>query len=117
MKYENIMIYLERVRVFCFQDGADLLRIPFEGNWSMEHLAQALSEACDIIYDYEKATEQAARMAEKYETSKKAIMRGSGNLASWQCPDCQKFISHGNEHCHWCGRKIGWSFTGGRKRK
>ena len=108
MKYENILVYLEKIRVFCFQDGEHLLKVPIEGDWNMRHLDEALREAQDIIYDYSQATEQASRLIEKYETVKDAIQRGNGTFDTWQCPNCQKFISFGNEHCHWCGQRLGW---------
>lgn len=66
---------------------------------------KTLDEAMDIIYDYGEAVGQARRLTEKYETTKDAIERGMG---TWQCPTCQKLISFGNEHCHWCGQKLGW---------
>ena len=71
----------------------------------MDHLEEALREAQDIIYDYVQATEQAKRLMAKYEIAKDVIDRGMG---MWQCPTCQKFISFGNEYCHWCGQKLEW---------
>jgi hypothetical protein len=68
--------------------------------------ADAFDEAMDIIYDYERAALQTAELLNKYETVKDAIDRGMGVN---QCPDCMKMISYGNEHCHWCGRKLGWN--------
>ena len=67
--------------------------------------AEVLDETMDIIHDYGLAVDQANRLTEKYETVKNAIDRGVGNF---QCPTCQKFISFGNEHCHWCGQRLGW---------
>ena len=117
MKYENIMIYLEKVRQFCFADGEHLLKVPMDGDWNMEHMAQSVSEAIDIIYDYANATEQASRLMQKYETPKDVIRRGDGMFDTWQCPDCMNFIQYGNEHCHWCGRKIGWELKPKKKGK
>ena len=117
MKYDNIMVYLERLRVFCFQDGEHLLKVPFEGDWSMHHMEEALSEARDIIYDYWKATEQTNRLTMKYETPKAAIGRGTGDFMTWQCPSCQQFVGRGNEHCRWCGQMLGWEWSPKRKEK
>ena len=108
MKYVSIMAYLQRLRGFCYQDGEHLLKVPIEGDWDMKHLEESLREAIDIIFDYAQAADQTARLTEKYETPKGAIRRSSGMFNTWQCPDCQKFIGYGNEHCHWCGRMIGW---------
>ncbi len=83
-KYEDIIAHLQSMK-----SGED----------------EMLDEAMDIIYDYEKAVEQTQDLLDKYETLKPIIDRGMGN---WQCPTCQKFISFGNEHCHWCGQKIEW---------
>lgn len=117
MKYDNIAIYLEKLRQFCFADGEHLLKVPMDGDWSMEHMQQAITEALDIIFDYEKATAQTAELLQKYEAPKNAIMRGNGNFATWQCPDCQQFIGYGNEHCHWCGRKLSWEYKYKRRKK
>lgn len=65
----------------------------------------ALDEAMDIINDYGQVTAQAARLEAKYETAKEVIRRGMG---MYQCPDCMKLVNFGNEHCHWCGRRLGW---------
>ena len=78
---------------------------------------KALDEAMDIIHDYALVTEQAARLMQKYETPKDVIRRGNGMFDAWQCPDCQGFIQHGNEHCHWCGRKIGWGLKPQKTKK
>ena len=108
MKYENIMVYLEKLRVFCFQDGEHLLKVPIEGDWNMKHLEEALREAIDIIFDYWKATEQTKTLIDKYEKEKSVVRRGNGEFNTWQCPTCQQFIGYGNNHCHWCGQKLGW---------
>lgn len=100
MDYKAIIGQLQSMKEHC-QDWADKEE---EGNiWNQD--VQALDEAMDIIYDYGGAAEQAKRLIQKYETVKDAIERGMG---TWQCPNCQKFISFGNEHCHWCGQRLGW---------
>lgn len=117
MKYDNIMVYLEKLRQFCFMDGEHLLKVPMEDDWNMKHLEESLSEALDIIFDYENATSQAARLMEKYETPKDVIRRPNGMFDTWQCPDCMNFVAYGNEHCHWCGRMLGWDIRKKKRRK
>ena len=65
----------------------------------------ALDEAMDIINDYVLMAEQYRGMAEKYETPKEAIAK---DLGLYQCPECGKFVNFRNEHCRWCGKRIGW---------
>lgn len=110
MNYDNIMVYLERLRQFCFMDGENLLRVPIDGDWNMRHMEESLSEALDTIFDYQKVAEQAGQLIEKYETPKSAIRRGDGDFNAWQCPECHSFVSAGNEHCRWCGKKLGWNW-------
>lgn len=98
MDYKDILERLRRIR-----DGCD------DG--------EAVDEAMDIIFDYEKAVAQAVELLLKYETARDAIRRGTGSMATWQCPTCQKFIGYGNEHCHWCGQKLGWEIKPKKKRK
>ena len=100
MDYKAIIGQLQSLKEHC-KDWAD--KEEEDNIWNRD--VQALNEAMDIIYDYGEAAEQAKRLIAKYETVKDAIERGMG---SWQCPNCQKFISFGNEHCHWCGQRLGW---------
>lgn len=93
MKISEIIIHLDRIR---------------EGLLPESESAKAISEASDIIYDYDRAADVSARLSEKHEKPKNAIRRGNGDFATWQCPDCQNFIGYGNQYCHWCGRKLGW---------
>ena len=105
MKIPDIMVQLERVRVKCGQNP-DAVILELNEDWKWQDLYEACQEACDILYDYEQMASQAARITERYETAKAVIDRG---MDTWQCPECMKFISYGNEHCHWCGRRLDWN--------
>ena len=115
MKIPDIMVQLERVRVKCGQDPEAVV-LELNEEWKWQDLADACQEACDILFDYEQAAAQSARMTERYETAKAVIDRG---MDTWQCPECMKFISYGNEYCHWCGQRLDWDTLnrkrGGRK--
>ena len=93
MEYKTIIEQLQSIK-----DGQNLA----------DKDKEALDEAMDIVHDYGLATEQAKRLTEKYETTKAVIQRGNGGFDTWQCPTCHQFIGYGNEHCHWCGQKLGW---------
>lgn len=66
---------------------------------------EALQEAIDIIYDYEKATEQATELIQKYEVAEPIIRREMG---IYVCPLCGKRTEENHSHCHWCGKKLQW---------
>lgn len=70
-----------------------------------EKIEEALTQAMDIIYDYQTMAEAYKQMQEKYETEAKAINRG---MDFYQCPACGKRTSRNHTHCHWCGKKLGW---------
>lgn len=100
MDYKKIVGQLQNLKDHC-KDWAD--KEEPDNVWNKD--VEALDEAMDIIYDYEQAVTTSARLIAKHETVKDAIDRGMG---LWQCPDCQRMISYGNEYCHWCGRRLGW---------
>ena len=66
---------------------------------------EALQEAIDIIYDYEKATEQAKELMQKYEVAELVIRHEMG---IYVCPLCGKMAREHYSHCHWCGKKLQW---------
>lgn len=70
-----------------------------------EKIEQALAVAMDIIYDYEQATNDMTRMMQKYCRSAKPVRRSG----VWCCPACGKRVNYHHTHCHWCGKKMGWS--------
>ena len=66
---------------------------------------EALQEAIDIIYDYEKATEQAKELIQKYEVAEIVIQRETD---VYVCPVCGRRTGYNHSHCHWCGKKLKW---------
>ena len=67
--------------------------------------AKAITEAIDIIADYEKATAQAADLVQKYEVPWMPVKRQAG---LYTCPVCGKRTQPGHTHCHRCGKKLTW---------
>lgn len=70
-----------------------------------EKIEEALTQAMDIVYDYQGVVDEHKRMVEKYEKAEPAINRG---MDFYQCPACGKRTSRNHTHCHWCGKKLGW---------
>lgn len=96
--YNEIIDRLENLKEHCKdmardKDAAEV--------WAED--VEALTEACDIIHDYEAAVEQANDLIRKYETPLKAIKRAPD---FYQCPACNKRTSRGHTHCHWCGQLL-----------
>lgn len=56
--------------------------------------------------DYQSMADEHKRMVEKYETEAPVIKRG---MDFYCCPACGKRTSRNHTHCHWCGKKLGWS--------
>ena len=71
-----------------------------------ERIEEALTQAMDIVYDYQSMADEHKRMVEKYETEAPVIKRG---MDFYCCPACEKRTSRNHTHCHWCGKKLGWS--------
>lgn len=71
-----------------------------------ERIEEALTQAMDIVYDYQSMADEHKRMVEKYETEAPVIKRG---MDFYCCPACGKRTSRNHTHCHWCGKKLGWS--------
>lgn len=69
-----------------------------------EKVEEALTQAMDIIYDYQSMADEHKRMVEKYETEAPVIKRG---MDFYCCPACGKRTSRNHTHCHWCGKKTG----------
>ncbi len=87
------------------QDNSKSLLDPKEPDSIWQKDIDALDEAMDIINDYAQMAEQYRAAVEKYETAKEAVSEGFG---AYHCPDCGRTVNFRNEHCHWCGRKMGW---------
>lgn len=71
-----------------------------------ESIEEALTQAMDIVYDYQSMADEHKRMVEKYETEAPVIKRG---MDFYCCPAYGKRTSRNHTHCHWCGKKLGWS--------
>lgn len=90
MDYVQLIYQLERICQMC----------------SEEENIKAITEAIDIIADYEKATAQTAELTLRYEMPERAIKRQAG---LYICPSCGKRTQSGHTHCHWCGKKLIWN--------
>lgn len=99
-QYMKIIKQLENLQEHCQSMAA-----PKDSSEIWGNDVAALSEAIDIISDYEKATEQTASLVMKYETAGMAIKKAAG---VYVCPDCGKRAQPGHTHCHWCGKKLTW---------
>ena len=71
-----------------------------------EEIVSALTQAMDIIHDYEAMAKHNREMIEKYEKEQPVIKRG---VDFYQCPACGKRTGRNHSHCHWCGKKLGWN--------
>lgn len=67
--------------------------------------AKAITEAIDIIADYEKVTSQTADLVQKYEVPGIPVKRQAG---LYTCPLCGKRTQVGHTYCHRCGKKLTW---------
>lgn len=76
-----------------------------DGDEVWEKDAYALTEAMDIISDYEKCVEQTNQLTKQYETLEMARKSGAG---VYVCPQCGKRTQVGHSHCHWCGKRLSW---------
>jgi len=59
-----------------------------------------------VIDDYEKATEQAALLVQRYEVGAKVIHR---DMDIYVCPNCGRRAKLNHAYCHWCGKKLLWN--------
>ena len=75
--------------------------------WSKD--TKALQEAIDIIADYEKTTQQATNLMQKYEQEAVVIQK---DMNVYVCPMCGKRVQIGHIHCYWCGKKLAWDNNG-----
>ena len=75
---------------------------------------KALQEAIGIIDDYEKATEQAALLVQRYEVGAKVIHR---DMDIYVCPNCGRRARINHAYCHWCGKKLIWDIIPASQQK
>lgn len=108
--YQKIITQLESL----YAHASDMAREDdSESIWKED--MEALQDAIDIIYDYEKATEQAKELMQKYEVAELVIRHEMG---IYVCPLCGKMARENYSHCHWCGKKLQWdefSRTGNKR--
>nr|WP_314099856.1 zinc ribbon domain-containing protein [uncultured Lachnoanaerobaculum sp.] len=98
--YQKIISQLENLYVHVSEmakDGGDEI-------WSKDK--KALQEAIGIIDDYEKATEQAALLVQRYEVGAKVIHR---DMDIYVCPNCGRRAKLNHAYCHRCGKKLLWN--------
>lgn len=107
------MIHIKETEIIPFLKTAQTgyTKMISEGDLEMEvelaeKVEEALTQAMDIIYDYQSMADEHKRMVEKYETEAPVIKRG---MDFYCCPACGKRTSQNHTHCHWCGKKLGWS--------
>lgn len=67
--------------------------------------ADTITEAMDILADYEKIADQNGKMIVHFQKEEKPILSKNG---VWCCPSCGKRVNYHHTHCHWCGKKMGW---------
>lgn len=106
--YQKIISQLENLYVHVSEmakDGGDEI-------WSKDK--KALQEAIGIIDDYEKATEQAALLVQRYEVGAKVIHR---DMDIYVCPNCGRRARPNHTYCHWCGKKLIWDIIPASQRK
>ena len=106
------MIHIKETEIIPFLKTAQTgyTKMISEGDLEMEvelaeKVEEALTQAMDIIYDYQSMADEHKRMVEKYETEAPVIKRG---MDFYCCPACGKRTSRYHSHCHWCGKKLGW---------
>lgn len=102
------MIHIKETEIIPFLKTAQTgyTKMISEGDLEMEvelaeKVEEALTQAMDIIYDYQSMADEHNRMVEKYETEAPVIKRG---MDFYCCPACGKRTSRNHTHCHWCGK-------------
>lgn len=102
------MIHIKETEIIPFLKTAQTgyTKMISEGDLEMEvelaeKVEEALTQAMDIIYDYQSMADEHKRMVEKYETEAPVIKRG---MDFYCCPACGKRTSRNHTHCHWGGK-------------
>lgn len=96
--YQKLIADLDKLKERCESMAVLEKCVPW-GEW-----AANLQEAMDIISDYEQVATSLGRMTEHYQQEEKPIYKSG----VWCCPRCGKRIRDNHDHCHWCGKKVGW---------
>ena len=97
--YQKIISQLENLYIHV----SEMAKAGGDEIWSKDK--KALQEAIGIIDDYEKATEQAALLVQRYEVGAKVIHR---DMDIYVCPNCGRRARMNHTYCHWCGKKLIW---------
>jgi putative adenylate kinase len=97
--YQKIISQLENLYIHV----SEMAKTGGDETWSKDK--KALQDAIGIIDDYERATDQAALLLQKYEVGAKAIHK---DMDIYVCPNCGRRARFNNAHCHWCGKKLLW---------
>ncbi|MBS6728771.1 MAG: hypothetical protein KH260_05655 [Lachnospiraceae bacterium oral taxon 082] len=97
--YQKIISQLENLYIHV----SEMAKAGGDDIWSKDK--KALQDAIGIIDDYEKATEQAALLVQRYEVGAKVIHRG---MSICVCPQCGRRARINHAYCHWCGKKLIW---------
>ena len=69
-----------------------------------ERIEEALTQAMDIVYDYQSMADEHKRMVEQYETEAPVIKRGMEFTVALPA---EREPPENDTHCHWCGRNWG----------
>lgn len=78
-----------------------------------EKIEEALTQAMDIISDYEQVISQNNYLIRKYEVACKPVRRAAG---LYTCPECGKIADMESIYCHYCGKKLLWIWSKAEKR-
>lgn len=65
----------------------------------------AVTEAIDIVSDYDKAATLSGRLTADYETSKPVVKIDENYFV---CPRCGKGIGYKQRYCRLCGQSMIW---------
>lgn len=77
-------------------------------NWLILFTAKAgkdqeiADEILDILYDYDKQTQELQAMTRKFRHPDPIIRSGE----FFRCPDCGQRVHPKHSHCHWCGKAL-----------
>lgn len=67
----------------------------------------AAEELESTLQDYHDLAQQYGEMLTAFCYEEKPVFRNG----VWLCPKCGKRIQYNHAHCHWCGKKMGWTGT------
>ena len=64
----------------------------------------AAEQLATVLQDYESMAKKHGEMIVHFQQEEKPIHKSG----VWCCPRCGKRIKDNHDHCHWCGKKVGW---------